>query len=63
MQIMDGKQMALTPIAASTGDYRFYLYLYPKSFVNLTVVHFVITELRNISSMQQNSSFLQFCIF
>jgi len=29
MQIMDGKPMALTPNAAGTGDYRFYLYLYP----------------------------------
>jgi len=30
MEIMDGKPMALTPITAGTGDYRFYLYLYPK---------------------------------
>jgi len=55
--------MALTLITPGTGDYRFYLYLYPKSLVNLAVVHFVITELRNVSSMQQNSSFFQFCIF
>ena len=63
MQIMDGKPMALTPITAGTGDYRFYLYLYPKSLVNLTVVNFIITELRNVSSMQQNNSFFQFYIF
>jgi hypothetical protein len=42
---MDGKPMVLTAITAGCagcGDYRFYLYLYPKPLVNLTVVHCVI---------------------
>jgi hypothetical protein len=47
--------MALTLITAGTGDYRFYLYLYPKLLVNLTVVHCVITEVRNISRMEKKT--------
>jgi hypothetical protein len=62
MQTMHGKPMVLTVITAGCGDYRLYLYLCRKALFNLTVVHGVITELRNISSMQMNSSFFQFCI-
>jgi hypothetical protein len=55
MQIMDGKPVVLTPITAGTDDYRFYLCLYPKSLVSLTIVHCFIMDVSNVSRMQKKT--------